>query len=240
MRIERVTKFELAKKPARVALAGALFVAGIACGAGTPPPAAPEPALSASGAPATSSEPVAQASEQKSSPPEAAPADKPPAAPDTTLEKPTRPVPTLLESSDTVYFVAFEESDAGKVAETNCAKESGGDPQKNSACMTKARQPVEGLAYRFKKDPKSGVTTCTMVRRQGNVLTTTHKFRYKYADETENSIVIKMDGKDDGPNKWEKIPSEIKIDVPNDYSIVMQDPKFGRLVYYAKGGIPGD
>ena len=49
-----------------------------------------------------------------------------------------------------------------------------------------------------------------------------------------------MDGKDDGPNKWEKIPSEFKIEIPNDYTMVVQDPKYGRLVYYAKAGIPGD
>lgn len=238
MRIEHFTKFGLAPGPARVVLLGALVLAGVACGGGTPPPpATPDPAPQASAAPAGSSDPaVAQASDdpQTSAPPEAA---KPPPQ-DIVLEKPTRPVRSILESADQVYFVSYEESDVGKTGEANCAKESGGDPQKNSACMSKARQNVEGLGYRFKK--KGEVTTCTILRRQGNNLNTLHKFRFKFGDETENSIVIKMDGKDDGPNKWEKLPTEFKVEIPNDYTMVIQDPKYGRLVYYAKAGIPGD
>ncbi|HMJ55729.1 MAG TPA: hypothetical protein VK540_26825 [Polyangiaceae bacterium] len=240
MRIEHLSKFESARKLARVVPGFMLVVAGWGCGGGTPPPAAPEPAPQASAAPAGSSDPAtAQASDEppKSAPSEPAPAAKPPTQ-DIMLEKPTRPVRTILESQDMVYFVSYEESDVGKTGEANCAKESGGDPQKNSACMGKARQGVEGLGYRFKK--KGEVTTCTMLRRQGNVLNTTHKFRYKYGDETETSVVIKMDGKDEGPNRWEKIPSEFKVELPNDYTLVIQDPKYGRLVYYAKSGIPGD
>jgi hypothetical protein len=171
-------------------------------------------------------------------PPAAAPT--PASQPDTTLEKPTRPVRQILEAADTVYFLSYEESDPGKTAEPVCAKESGGDPQKNSACMSKAREKLEGGGYRFKKNPKGEVLTCTILRRQGNSLSTVHKFRYKYGEETENSIVIKVDGKDEGPAKWEKLPSEFKVEVPNDYMMVIQDPKYGRMVYYAKVGIPGD
>jgi hypothetical protein len=240
MRIEHLTSFERARASGRVVVA-ALVLAGVGCGGGTPPPATPEPAPQAS-APASSADPAVGMptpdDAQKTAAAEAAPA-KPPAQ-DIMLEKPTRPVRSIIESADTVYFISYEESDVGKTAETNCAKESGGDPQKNSACMSKARQSLEGLGYRFKKNPKNEVTTCTILRRQGNTLTTLHKFRYKYGDETETSIVIKMDGKDDGPNKWEKIPSEFKLEIPNDYSLVVQDPKYGRLVYYAKAGIPGD
>lgn len=241
MRIEHLTSFERA--PAgRMAVGAALLLAGFACGGGTPPPATPEPSPQASAAPAGSADPAVvmptPTNSQQSAAAETAPA-KPPSQ-DIMLEKPTRPVRSILESADTVYFVSYEESDVGKTAEANCAKESGGDPQKNSACMSKARQNLEGLGYRFKKNPKNEVTTCTILRRQGNSLTTLHKFRYKYGDETETSIVIKMDGKDDGPNKWEKLPAEFKVEVPNDYSMIIQDPKYGRLVYSAKAGIPGD
>jgi hypothetical protein len=239
MRID-FTKVEQARGPVRVVLAAALILGWVACGGGTPPPATPEPAPQASAVPAGSSDPAVgmqtPAEPEKSATPEPAPAPKQ----DIMLEKPTRPVRSIIESADTVYFVSYEESDVGKTAEANCAKESGGDPQKNSACMSKARQGLEGHGYRFKKNPKDEVTTCTILRRQGNTLTRLHKFRYKYADETETSVVIKMDGKDDGPNKWEKIPSEFKIEIPNDYTMVVQDPKYGRLVYYAKAGIPGD
>jgi hypothetical protein len=235
MRIEHFTKAAVG-----VGLL-ALAVAGAACGGSTPPPPAPpEPAPQASAAPPASGDPAVQsAPESQTSAAAGAPAAKAPAQ-DIMLEKPTRPVRSILESADTVYFLSYEESDVGKTAEASCAKESGGDPQKNSACMSKARQNLEGLGYRFKKNPKNEATTCTILRRQGNTLTTLHKFRYKYGDETETSVMIKMDGKDDGPIKWEKIPTEFKVELPNDYTMVLQDPKYGRLVYYAKSGIPGD
>jgi hypothetical protein len=247
MSFEHFTKVDLVHDSSRgtsnerrtrgIVFIGALAIGGLACGGGTPPPATPDPATQTT-APAGSGDPAAAGpeSEPKTTPPE--PAKPPPQ--DIVLEKPTRPVRSILESADTVYFVNYEESDAGKTAETNCAKESGGDPQKNSACMSKARQNVEGMGYRFKKNPKGEVTTCTILRRQGNTLTTLHKFKYKYGDETETSIVIKMDGKDDGPIKWEKLPPEFKVEVPNDYTMIVQDPKYGRLVYNSKAGIPGD
>jgi hypothetical protein len=239
MRIEHFTNVERARGPVGYALLGALILAGGACGSGTPPPVAPDPAPQASAAPAASGDPaLARADDpQTSAAPEATPAPKPPTQ-DIMLEKPTRPVRSILESTDTVYFLSYEESDVGKTAEAACANESGGDPQKNSACMSKARQNLEGHGYRFKK--KNDVLTCTILRRQGNTLTTLHKFRFKFGEETETSIVVKMDGKDEGPNKWEKIPAEFKVEIPNDYTMVLQDPKYGRLVYYGKSGVPGD
>jgi hypothetical protein len=240
MRIEHFTKVEQALGAVRAAWPCALVFAVLACGGGTPPPAQPEPAPQASAVPAGSSDPAVGQQVPAEPPKSATPEPAPPPKQDIMLEKPTRPVRSILESGDTVYFISYEESDVGKTAEANCAKESGGDPQKNSACMAKARQNLEGHGYRFKKDPKGDVTTCTILRRQGNTLTRLHKFRYKYGDETETSVVIKMDGKDEGPNKWEKIPSEFKVEIPNDYTMVLQDPKYGRLVYYAKSGIPGD
>ena len=240
MRIEHFTKVERARGLVRVVLPGAFILAVVTCGGSAPPPATPEPAPQATAVPAGSSDPAVGMQAPSEPPKSATPEPAAPPKQDIVLEKPTRPVRSILESADTVYFISYEESDVGKTAEGNCAKESGGDPQKNSACMSKARQNLEGHGYRFKKNPKDEVTTCTILRRQGNTLTRLHKFRYKYGDETDTSVVIKMDGKDDGPNKWEKIPADFKVEVPNDYTMVVQDPKYCRLVYYAKAGIPGD
>jgi hypothetical protein len=160
-------------------------------------------------------------------------------ASDSPLEKPSRPVRQILETKDTVFFLSFEDSDPGKTAEATCAKTSGDDPEKNATCLAKARQPFEGLGYRFTRRRKDE-TSFTILRRQGNTLAVLHKFRFAYGDETDAAAVIKLEGKDEGPVKWEKIAPELKIEVPNDYTIVVRDPKHGRLVYSAKVGIPGD
>jgi hypothetical protein len=239
MTIEHLTKSPIAKEP-RTTFAGAILLVLGACGGSTPPPVEPQPAAATSADPAAMTAPPAETAKAPEPAPAPAPAPAADKSADTTLEKPTRPVRQILEAADTVFFVSYEESDPGKAGEATCAKESGGDPQKNAACLSKARQTLEGLGYRFKKAAKGDVTTCTILKRTGNNLTTQHKFRYKYGEETDDSIVIKMDGKDDGPVKWEKIPAEFKVEVPNDYQIIMRDPKYGRLVYYAKVGIPGD
>jgi len=139
MKIEHVRKLERPWGPI-LAVLGTMVLADVACGGGTPPAATPEPAAQASAAPAGSSDPAAgtPASQETPKSAESAPAKPPPQ--DIQLEKPTRPVRSILESADTVYFVSYEESDVGKTGEANCAKESGGDPQKNTACMSKARQ----------------------------------------------------------------------------------------------------
>jgi hypothetical protein len=179
----------------------------------------------------------AASSTETAGPAAVAPSEAP--AADSPLEKPSRPVRQLLETKDTVFFLSFEDSDPGKNAETACAKTAGTDPEKNAACIAKARQPFEGLGYRFTRSPKDE-TTFTIVRRQANSLAVLHKFRYAYSAESDSSTVIKLEGKDEGPIKWEKIAPELKVEVPNDYTIVVRDPKHGRLVYAAKVGIPGE
>jgi hypothetical protein len=230
-------------------LSGAVLSLLCACGGTTPPAgsptADPNPGPNASrggqgAAPATgASTESAGASAQN------APAGGSPEATgnaptgDSPLEKPSRPVRQILETKDTVFFLSFEESDPGKTAEVSCAKTSVDDPQKNASCLAKARQPFEGLGYRFTRSPKDE-TLFTILRRQGNALSVLHKFHFAYGEESEGTAIIKLDGKDKGPVKWEKIAPELKIEVPNDYTIVVRDPKHGRLVYSAKVGIPGD
>src|SRR5215471_4036181 len=231
-------------RPVRWALCGAVVsllcgCAGTTPSAGSPttdPPQAPHAGAAQGSTPVAgaSGETAANAPNTAVASPEAA--ESAPASP---LEKPSRPVRQILETKDTVFFLSFEDSDPGKSAEASCAKTAADDPQKNASCLAKARQPFEGLGYRFTRNLKDE-TMFTILRRQGNSLSVQHKFRFTYGKESENAAVIKLEGKDEGPVKWEKVPPELKLEVPNDYTIVVQDPKHGRLVYAAKVGIPGD
>jgi hypothetical protein len=234
--------------PVRCMLSGVVLSSVLACGGTKPPAEMPTSSVSHVDQGATSSSaPVAANGEGTASKPAAAgepapsvaaPSEATPAA-DAPLERPSRPVRQLLETKDTVFFLSFENSEPGKNAEDNCGKSSGGDPEKNAGCLAKARQPFEGLGYRFTRSPKDE-TVFTVLRRQGNSLSVLHKYRYTYGPETESATTIKLEGKDEGPVKWEKIAPELKIEVPNDYTIVLHDPKHGRLVYEAKVGIPGE
>src|SRR5262245_54246793 len=115
MKIELVRKLERPWGPI-LAVLGTLVIADAACGGGTPPPATPEPAAQASAAPAGSNDPAAAAPQEAPKSSETAASSKPPPQ-DIQLEKPTRPVRSIIESADTVYFVSYEESDVGKTGE---------------------------------------------------------------------------------------------------------------------------
>ena len=147
----------------------------------------------------------------------------------------SRPPREVLELKDTVFFLAYGESDVGRAAEASCSKSSGKNPKAMAACMAKAREQADE-GYRFEQD-KEGDLWWLVVNRKGNALVTLHRVRFTYGPETDTTIVIKPEGKDYGSKPWRKAPAEVKFEVPNEYLIVVRDPERGTLVYEAKVGI---
>jgi hypothetical protein len=213
-----------------------LAVALMACGGSTPPAESPpsEPAAAASagtGAPAAS---AAAPAETPAEPAATDPGKKAGAAPASTPSG-KRSARDILELKDTVFFLAFEESDPKKVAEASCTKSSGKNPKKMTACMSKAREQADE-GYRFEQE-KDGTNWWLVVHRKGNALVNVHKVKFEYGAESETSVTIKPEGKDTGAKPWKKPPAEIKFEVPNDYRIIVHDPEHGKMVYEAKSGI---
>jgi hypothetical protein len=206
-----------------------LSLAVVACGGGATPPAE-----SPSGTSETSA--VAPTPTGEATPAEPAPAPEPKEAPaaagSDNSQRSGREPREILELKDTVFFFSFEESDAKQAAEASCAKQ-GKDPKKTAACMSKARQEFDGDGYRFTQD-KAGDWWWSVIKRKGNTLTNVHKVRYQYGEQNGNTVVIKPEGKDEGSARWAKVPSEVKFEVPNEYRIVVSDPKHGKMVYEAK------
>jgi hypothetical protein len=205
-------------------------------GSSSAPAATPsDPSTAASaGSASPSSEPVAHNAD-------AAAADQPAegaiATPGAT-GKASRAARDVLELKDTIFFLNYTESDPGKAAETSCSKSAGKNPKAMNGCMAKAHQQMDDDGYRFEQD-KAGTQWMFVIRRKGALLTTIHKVRYTYGAESESSVVVKPEGKDAGSKPWKSPPSELKFDVPTEYRIVAQDPKYGKLVYEAKSGIAG-
>lgn len=191
----------------------------------TPPPAgsakAPEAATAAdAGAQATSTE-------TKTEPAPTA-KDEP---------KPSRPAHDVLTQKDTLFMLSFDDSDAGKAADASCSK-SAKDPKAVAACVGKERAKIDADGHGFKKD-KDGNLTWVVVHRQGKILLTIHKLHMAFGAETDNTIVVKPEGKDTG-KKAGRAPGEFTVSVPSDYRIVISDPRFGKLVYEAKIGLVPD
>src|SRR4051794_37013382 len=107
-----------------------------ACGGGTPPadsPASTSAAASSAAAPAST---AAAPAETPAEPAAGDPAKKGAgAAPAASAPASKRSARDILELKETVFFLAFAESDPGKAAEASCTKSAGKDPKKKAACM---------------------------------------------------------------------------------------------------------
>lgn len=151
---------------------------------------------------------------------------------------PPRTPKDILTAPDVLFMFSFNDSDVKKAAEEKCEETSKGDAKKNAECMAKARKKVDHDGMGFKQN-KSGQWEWTTIKRKGNVLVTLHRVPFEIAEETKNSITIKTTGKDTGAAPG-KPPAKMTFEVPNDYQIVVKDPKQGAMVYEAKIGIVGD
>jgi hypothetical protein len=165
------------------------------------------------------------------------------AAPEKADEKPSEPTVTrtakdILTAPEVTFMFSFNQSEPKEKAEEKCAATAKDDPKKMALCMKKASSKFEADGIQFKKNDKGGEDDWLWitVRRKGNVLTTIHKIPVTFADDKPTSVTLKPTGKDTGTKPMNP-PSEVVIEVPNEFSIVLKDPEHGRMVYEAKIGI---
>jgi len=214
----------------------------LGCGSGKPAeaPSAPETEPEKAEAPAKSE----AASSDDADKPDAKPSDSKPsdskpsdAKPSNDGPKPTRSAQDILTAPDTMFIFSFNDSDVKQAADTKCSAASGNDAKKMNTCMAKARKGIEVDGYRFKQ--KDGKWWWLTIRTNGKVLTTLHKFEIEFAPEKEGSVTIKPKGKDLGSAPG-RTPGQMTFAVPNEYQIVVNDAKLGKLVYEAKIGIASE
>jgi hypothetical protein len=202
---------------------GALAFFASHCGGSSPHPQSPAggPALASAVSPAN-----AKASQPSTTTEAAQPAEA------SGGEKPTRPPHEILQLKDTLFKLNFEESERGQAAATTCDQKAGDQPKKRSTCMAQARDALD-VADGYQVQRLGEDWLWKAIRLRGNRLITLSKDVFEFGEETDNSIAIKFQGKP--PRGFAS--QEVKISVPSDYLIVLTDPRYGRLVYEAKGGI---
>jgi hypothetical protein len=224
------------RKPSVLALFTILSLASFT-GCGGSQPAAEEPKEEAASDEPKSDEKAEEKSDEKAE--EKKDEKKEEAKPAGGMPEVKRTAKDHLTAPDVVFMFSFNDSDPKKKAEERCEAQSKGDPKKNAQCMTKERGKFPADGMQFKKNDKGEWTWMTL-RRKGSVITYLHKIPFEFGEEKETSIVLKLSGKDTGKSPMRSVPSQITIEVPNEFSIAMQDPEHGRLVYEAKIGITSD
>ncbi|HEY3500426.1 MAG TPA: hypothetical protein VGK73_37295 [Polyangiaceae bacterium] len=211
------------------ALVGASILSLTACGGSQP--AAEEPSAEAKKDDAeAASEDKAEASdaEKKDEKKDEKPAD------DGSGPKVERTAKDILTAPEVTFMFSFNKSEPKEKAEEKCTKEAKDDPKKMALCMKKASSKFEADGMQFKQE--KGQWVWITLRRKGSTLTTLHNIPFEFGEDKEKSVTIKPTGKDTGKQPM-KPPAEVKIAVPDEFQIELDDPTHGRMVYEAKIGI---
>jgi hypothetical protein len=206
-----------------------------------PPPAPEYPELleaqaQAKAAAESSKKPSSDSKSVAKAPSQPAPAAEPSAAGDG-LRKASRPPVELLTNSNASFILNFPESEPGKTAKEEC-EATGGDKGEVSACLQKARAkiPIESLRFVKKGNEYWWIT---LNRYKGNLMKW-HIIQFQVGEEKADWVALRPIGKDKGIAPMARIPRALEIELPNDFSIVMKDPEFGKLIFDAKIGVFDD
>ena len=141
----------------------------------------------------------------------------------------------MLTAREVAFLVDYANSPVRQAAEAECDKESKGDPALKGTCLEKARDKFLPDVLRFKKD-EQGKLSFVVYKRAGSSLREVYLSSIEFADEGTDSVRVKLTGREKGTRPLFKSGKNV-VQVPNDYSIEIEDPQFGKLTYNAKIGL---
>lgn len=219
-----------------VSLIGFSVLALAGCGGSKQP--AEEPSAAKSAPPEEPKKDTARSDEAKKEEAKAETKSDTKPADSTTPPEVKRTAKDIITAPEVTFMFNFNDSEPKEKAEKACNSEAGDDAKKMALCMKKASSKFEADGMQFKKDNK-GQWVWVTIRRKGSTVTVLHNVPIEFGDDKPTSVVIKPVGKDTGKQP-SKPPSEVVIDVPNEFEIALKDPTHGRMVYEAKIGIMSD
>lgn len=233
----------------------ALVLAAAACGVSTPPAAAPTEdspeRMSPTPSPAAAvtegvggaaggglgdggsapTEPAADDGSGDPTGPDAVAApDDPPAPP---------PMPRDVLVSDGVAFLLDDPGSGLKDALTERCRQQAtqDDPAKLAACRAEARDEFAADVLVFKNQP-DGAIRWIVYQRSGTVLKEVHSAEVELVGETATSFKLRSRG-GQGTRPLYAGRGDVPVQMPSRHELVIDDPKYGRLVYRAKFGLVG-
>ena len=203
-------------------------VVAFGCGGGALPAGTPRAANTEHAAPTDSTHSTASAAAST------APAATAEAAP----EKPAEPVITRTVSERVFaprvsYMVNYPSSGAKDVAEHKCSVKFPA-PEAKAACLDKERDKFTADVLVFEKTDKG--QWVSIYKRSGNALSQMSKSKVALGEDTTDSLSIKVED-DKG---WRPIfagKKKFEVRLRDEYSIVLDDPQYGNLVYDARIGL---
>ncbi|HEU5075148.1 MAG TPA: hypothetical protein VFU02_13250 [Polyangiaceae bacterium] len=143
----------------------------------------------------------------------------------------------LLTEEGTAFLYDFSKSDAGEKAKERCEKSSGGNAEKNASCMSKATKAVKPQGFKFERD-KETEDGWLFVRFEirGTRPVEINRVKAEFADDTGKKITIKTQGPDKARG-GKPVPATFEIELPDQYTLIIDEPGRGKSVYEPKLGL---
>jgi hypothetical protein len=196
--------------------------------------AAPEQESAAAGASAApSDEEPAEAPEPAEATDSADEADTGAPAEPAPAEKPPPPSETIT-ATGVIFMLDYQGSDVAEAAKKKCGEEAGDDMDKRAECLERERDGFKADALRFKQKRGADEVRWIIYRRDGGALKEVHNGRYQFAGESAKSVDLKLKGGAMGARPLFAGRSKITLSVPSTYRLIINDPRYGRLVYKAR------
>lgn len=217
----------------------------------TPSPpvtARPEPALSADSAATAGGAPSAVLTSEPGVVPPANGAERTdgiagaPASESTPAPAPapvaTRTPSDILTGRDVAFLIDEQGSGLRAIFDVECDKSvKADDAAAKAECATQSRNKFQPDVLRFERDER-GKVTLSIYKRLGSTLKEAYVATVVFSDETPDSVKVAISGREQGQRPLFKSGSGV-VKVPNDYSLSLEDPRFGELLYSAKIGLVG-
>ncbi|HVW30147.1 MAG TPA: hypothetical protein VHC69_32535 [Polyangiaceae bacterium] len=193
---------------------------------------APKPTAPAAGADSTKATASADAKEQPASAAASRPKELPPEAPPDAVV--TRSVADRVFSPRIAYMVNYPNSGVKDLADHKCSVKFPEPGNAKAACMDKERDKFTADVLVFEKSDEG--TWLTIYKRSGNALAQMSKSRLGLGEDTPQRLVVKIESE----KGWRPLfagKKEFSVNLHDEYSVELDDPQYGRLVYDARIGL---
>ncbi len=141
----------------------------------------------------------------------------------------------ILIREGTAFVLNIGESDIGKKIDEKCAKQAGDDIAKKSNCRSKAINSMDREGFLFEQ--KNGAWWYVRFGIIKGAKAEFNKVQIEVGEPQGNKLTIKTSGQDKASRRRGTVPKELEFEVPDEYTIILHDPKRGKLVFDPKMGL---
>ena len=143
----------------------------------------------------------------------------------------------ILTAPKIAFMLNYLGSGVRRAAEKNCDARIESDPEQRAECLQKARDDFKADVLVF--DPAPGERRMLRIyKREGSALIETFSALVELSDASEYTVSMKFVGAQRGQRPISG-GGTVALNVPNDSTVEIDDPRYGTLPYTAKIGMVG-